>query len=136
MIFEDIKKEYETGKYWGLSSTIDLFNCDQDKIIDEVLIVDFVIALCDSIDMKRYGECRITPEFGEGDKAGLSMLQFIETSHIAGHFAKNINCVYLDVFSCKIYNPYAVGKFAIDFFGAQNVRVGFQFREYSNVIDF
>ncbi len=43
------------------------------------------------------------------------MTQLIETSLISGHFANKTNTVYLDVFSCKYYDPRAVGEFATEF---------------------
>ena len=36
--------------------------------------------------------------------AGYTLLQMIETSNIAAHFAENIGQVYIDVFSCKAFD--------------------------------
>ena len=36
--------------------------------------------------------------------AGFTLLQMIETSNIAAHFAENIGQVYIDVFSCKAFD--------------------------------
>jgi hypothetical protein len=68
--------------------------------------------------MKRYGNCQIV-HFGEGKVAGYSMVQLIETSLISGHFANESNAAYLDIFSCKSYDPAIVEEFSKVFFGAQ-----------------
>jgi S-adenosylmethionine/arginine decarboxylase-like enzyme len=107
------------GKAWGLSASIDLHNCDPDVIRSRAKIQEFVITLCELIGMKRYGDCQIV-HFGEGRVAGLSMIQLIETSLISGHFADVTNRAYLDIFSCKEYDPAAVEQFSKTFFGARS----------------
>jgi S-adenosylmethionine/arginine decarboxylase-like enzyme len=103
--------------YWGIASAIDIYECSPEKIRDEKLIRRFVVELCDLIEMKRFGETMVV-HFGEDERvAGYSMVQLIETSMISGHFANLTNAVYLDVFSCKYYDPETVRKFAQDYFG-------------------
>jgi len=46
------------------------------------------------------------------------MLQLIETSLISGHFANDSNRAYLDIFSCKPYDPAVVERFSREFFSA------------------
>lgn len=104
---------------WGLHSCIDLYECDGEIIRSAEKIRQFVIELCDLIDMKRFGETQIV-HFGEDERvAGFSMTQLIETSLISAHFANQSNTTYLDVFSCKQYDPDAVVKFANKFFKAK-----------------
>jgi hypothetical protein len=75
-----------------------------------------VSELCDLIEMKKFGETEVI-HFGEEERvAGFSMVQLIETSLISAHFANLTNTVYLDVFSCKPYNPAIVEEFAHKFF--------------------
>lgn len=107
------------GKAWGLSISIDLQDCRPDIIRDRNQIEAYVIALCELIGMKRYGDCQIV-HFGEGRVAGYSMIQLIETSLISGHFANDTNRAYLDIFSCKGYDPVTVEEFSRAFFGAQS----------------
>ena len=56
---------------------------------------------------------------GEGRVAGYSMVQLISTSLISGHFANDTNNAYLDIFSCKGYDPAVVEAFSKEFFGAR-----------------
>ena len=99
-------------KVWGIASSIDIYDCNPKKIRDADFIRRFVAELCDLIKMKRFGETQVV-HFGEDERvAGFSMLQLIETSLISGHFANLTNAVYLDVFSCKAYDPEVVRNFS------------------------
>ena len=106
------------GKAWGMSTAVDLQDCHPDTIRDRHRIEAYVVALCELIGMKRYGDCQII-HFGEGRVAGYSMIQLIETSLISGHFANDTNRAYLDIFSCKGYDPGIVEEFSKRFFGAR-----------------
>jgi S-adenosylmethionine decarboxylase len=86
-------------------------------------IKDFVKQLCEKIDMKRYGDC-VVVHFGESERVeGFSMTQLIETSLISGHFANASNNVYLDIFSCKYYEPRDAAEFAMEFFKGSHYRM-------------
>ncbi len=107
----------DTVQAWGIASSIDIYECAPDKIRDAAYIKKFVVELCDLIEMKRFGENRVV-HFGEDEKvAGFSMVQQIETSLISAHFANLTNATYLDVFSCKAYDPEVVRDFSQTYFG-------------------
>ena len=111
-----IVKEYAAVEAWGLHSAIDIHGCNPETIRSADEIRRFVYELCELIEMKRFGEC-VVVNFGEDERvAGYSMTQLIETSLISAHFANGTNAVYLDVFSCKYYNPEVVAEFAKKFF--------------------
>lgn len=108
---------------WGLDTAINIYDCDAATIRDADKIKQFVIELCDLIEMKRFGECQVI-HFGESEiVAGFSMFQLIETSNIAAHFANQTNTTYLNVFSCKFYDPQLVADFAKKFFGGSDYSV-------------
>lgn len=105
---------------WGMATSIDLHSCNSKTIRSEEKIREFVKELIDLIDMKAFGETQIV-HFGEDEKvAGFSMTQLIETSLISGHFANLTNNIYLDIFSCKEYDPKVVAEFAKEFFEAKD----------------
>jgi S-adenosylmethionine/arginine decarboxylase-like enzyme len=107
----------EIQQAWGLACSFDIYECDPGTIRDAEAIRRFVGELCELIEMKRFGEC-IVVDFGEDERvAGFSMMQLIETSLISAHFANASNTVYLDVFSCKPYDPATVERFATRYFG-------------------
>lgn len=115
------------GKAWGLSTAVDLQDCRPETIRDRDHIEAYVIALCKLIGMKRYGDCQIV-HFGDGRVAGYSMIQLIETSLISGHFANDTNRAYLDIFSCKGYDPVVVEEFSRKFFGAHTSTISITLR--------
>ena len=108
---------------WGLLSCIDLYECDSAIIRDAEEIRRFVDELCGRIKMRQFGETQIV-HFGKDERvAGYSMTQLIETSLISGHFANLTNAAYLDIFSCKPYDPQAAADFARRFFKAAGMNL-------------
>jgi len=123
------KKEYERKNPWGVLTSVDIYKADPQIIRDAKIIERFVYELCDLIDMKRFGDCRVV-HFGEDEKVeGFSMTQLIETSLISGHFANASNSVYLDVFSCKFYEPREVAEFATSFFKGDHYKMQIALRQ-------
>jgi len=113
---------------WGIASSIDIYGCDPGSIRDAEYIKRFTEELCDLIEMKRFGETQVV-HFGEDERvAGFSMVQLIETSLISAHFANQTNTVYLDVFSCKAYDPETVREFARRFFGGKHTIMNVNYR--------
>lgn len=109
--------------YWGVSSSIDLHDCDLHLMQDEAAIRDFVRELCELIKMRRFGETQVV-RFGDDPRVtGFSMTQLIETSLISAHFADNSRAIYLDVFSCAPYDPEQAAVFAAQFFKAGSHKV-------------
>ncbi len=105
--------------YWGLSSCIDLYDCDLGLMQDANAIKRFVHELCDRIQMRRFGETQVV-YFGDDPRVtGFSMTQLIETSLVSAHFADASRAIYLDVFSCAPYEPKDVAAFAAGYFKAR-----------------
>src|SRR5512133_1915621 len=109
--------EAET-EYWGVSSSIDLYDCDLALMQNADAIREFVVILCDRIKMRRYGETQVVFFGDEPRVQGFSMTQLIETSLISAHFADASRAIYLDVFSCAPYDPEDTAKFAAEYFKA------------------
>ncbi len=127
--FEELEKQFKDMNAWGLASAIDIHDCNPDFIRDADKIKEFVDQLCKLIEMKRFGEC-VVVNFGEDERvSGFSMTQLIETSLISAHFANLTNTVYLDVFSCKLYNPYEAADFAKEFFEGKDCNLQITFRK-------
>jgi len=125
----DIVQQAIDQNVWGIASSFDIYDCNPETIRDADKVREFVVKLCDLFQMRRFGETTVV-HFGEDEKvAGFSMVQLIETSLISAHFANLTNTVYLDVFSCKPYDPAVVEEFAQEFFeGARcNVHVNLRY---------
>jgi len=115
----NIQDKFEQHQTWGLHAVIDLYDCDGEKIKSFSEIERFVAELCDLIDMKRYGKALIE-RFAGGYYEGVSLLQFIETSSITAHFDERANRAFIDIFSCKYFDPEVAVAFCRDFFKAQS----------------
>lgn len=108
---------------WGLLTSLDLYHCNPDTIRSADKIRQYVFELCDLIEMRRFGECQVI-HFGEDERVqGYSMVQLIETSLISGHFANLTNAAYIDIFSCKPYEPEKVTRFTQAFFEAESLEI-------------
>ncbi len=114
------KPQKTTPPYWGLSSCIDLYDCDLALMQDASAIKRFVVELCKKIGMRRYGRTHVVNFGDEPRVAGFSMMQLIETSLISAHFANASRAIYLDVFSCASYDPQAVAAYACSYFKASH----------------
>jgi S-adenosylmethionine/arginine decarboxylase-like enzyme len=70
--------------------------------------------------MRMHGE-PIIERFGTKPQLmGYSAMQFIETSSITAHFAEIEGQVFIDIFSCKTFNPIACFEFCKQYFGAED----------------
>jgi S-adenosylmethionine/arginine decarboxylase-like enzyme len=107
---------------FGWELIIDLYDCDPVSISSEEKIREFAGRLCKILDMKPYGD-PMTPYFGE-NKAhtkGYSLVQFIETSSITGHFSEFTKAAYINIFSCKAFDPEKAEAFTKSFFKAKRI---------------
>jgi S-adenosylmethionine/arginine decarboxylase-like enzyme len=100
---------------WGLLASLNIYDCNS-RIDDPEALKQYVVDLCALIKMKRYGECLIQ-RFGHDDLEGYSIMQFIETSSITGHFSPSTESAYIDVFSCAEFDPVTVLRFTEIYFG-------------------
>jgi len=118
---EEIKESTESEvEYWGVSSCINLYDCDLTLMQNADAIRKFVVLLCDVIKMRRYGETQVVFFGDEPRVQGFSMTQLIETSLISAHFADASRAIYLDVFSCAPYDPEDAAQFAAEYFKASD----------------
>lgn len=118
----DARFETAEKTTFGWELVLDLYDCDYARISSEQSIREYAKELCRLIDMKPYGEPQ-TPYFGEMQEhtKGYSLLQFIETSAITGHFSEGTGAVYINIFSCKAYDAELAETFTKKWFGAQRV---------------
>ncbi len=114
--------DVESDDIFGWDLLLDLYDCDLETISSREHIARFVVEVCEQIEMKRFGE-PIIEHFGHEKPmtSGYSLVQLIETSAIVGHFSEYKRSAYLDLFSCKQFDPDRVAEFAQKFFGAQSM---------------
>lgn len=101
---------------WGMMAVIDLHDCERDRLADPDTIRRFVPDVIDAIGMRAHGPLMIE-RFGEGELEGWSALQFIETSSLTIHADEFSGRCYVDVFSCKAFEPELAAAIAVKHFG-------------------
>jgi S-adenosylmethionine/arginine decarboxylase-like enzyme len=126
-----VKKESKKMRknVFGYELIMDLSGCNPAIISSKHKLSEYVTELCRLIKMEKYGKTYL-PYFGleKPHTKGYSLLQFIETSSITGHFSEYWNKSYINIFSCKAYNHKLARKFTKEFFGATGIRSKFLIR--------
>lgn len=120
---KEAKKE---AKHYGWELIMDLKDCDVSVMSSREKLYEFIVKICDLIEMKRYGEPLIE-RFGlaEDFTAGYSLVQLIETSSITGHFSDFWRSCYINIFSCKTFDAEKAVQFTKEFFKAKEMNTHF-----------
>ena len=113
-----------TDNLFGIELIIDLHGCDASTFT-RARITEYFEKLCELIDMERE-DLHFWDDVGlsEEDKQtsphmqGTSAVQFILTSSIVIHTLDQLKAIYINIFSCKVYDPKAAEKFTVEWFGA------------------
>ncbi len=107
---------------YGKELILDLHDCDITKFTREKLNVYFFI-LCNAINMNRadlhwwdYDGQQEEYHLAEDHLKGTSAIQFIMTSNITIHTLDVLKRIYINIFSCKDFNPSVVEKFTVNYF--------------------
>jgi len=122
-----LKQKYEKLNCWGLLASVDLYNCNPKYIRQPKKIKELIVGLCSKIKMKRFGKPMIE-KFGQGSLLGYSAMQFIETSSITIHFDEPQNRAFIDIFSCKFFDPYMAAEFCKKFLEAEKLKLRYHLR--------
>lgn len=110
---------------YGSELILDLHNCDVSTFNRESLKAYFKM-ICTEIDMTRCKLC-FWDDLGvpENERQtsphtkGTSAVQFILTSNITVHTLDLMGCVYLNIFSCKSFDPDIAEKVSVMWFKGQ-----------------
>jgi len=113
---------------WGYHLILDCSGADPESISNGENIANFARELVKEIDMVPYGEPQVI-HFGSGNKLGYTLVQLIETSNICAHFVEENNTFYLDVFSCKTFDPQTVLDCAVKYFKITGHKAAFLQRQ-------
>ena len=107
---------------FGMEVVLDLYDCNLETIRSKEKLQEYTRELCQVIGMTPYG-APFAERFGlnEAKTAGYSIVQLIETSSITGHFSEERNSAYINIFSCKEFEPKQAAEFSKDFFEADRV---------------
>ena len=113
----------KTAAPWGVLAAIDLHGCERARLADPDTIRRFVPAVIAAIGMRAHGALALD-RFGDGELEGWSAMQFIETSSITVHADEALARCFVDVFSCRPFDPDLAAEVAVAHFGGTpSVRV-------------
>jgi S-adenosylmethionine/arginine decarboxylase-like enzyme len=97
-------------------AAIDLYDCTKARVADGDCVRGFIAEVVPAIGMRAHGPTHLE-RFGSGELEGWSALQFIETSSVTVH-ADEVWCrCFVDVFSCKEFDPEIAARVACRWFG-------------------
>uniref|UniRef100_A0A6M3IRP7 Putative S-adenosylmethionine decarboxylase n=1 Tax=viral metagenome TaxID=1070528 RepID=A0A6M3IRP7_9ZZZZ len=108
---------------FGYELIMDVPGCDLSIMSSKRKLEEYADSLCRLVGMKKYGKTQL-PYFGANElyTKGYSMLQFIETSSITGHFSEYWKKAYINLFSCKEYDHLSVVDFTKTFFKSNDIK--------------
>ena len=109
---------------WGFHLLLDCAGCNS-RIRDKESIKQFVFKLVDKIEMKAVGQPILEYLTPTKENTGYSLMQMIETSNITAHFVESNNTAYIDVFSCKEFDPEVAKQVVQEFFEPTKVATNF-----------
>jgi S-adenosylmethionine/arginine decarboxylase-like enzyme len=121
----------QAGEKYGVELILDMHGCDPSKFTRES-ISEYFERLCELIDMKRevlhfWDDVGVAEEDKQTSPhtQGTSAVQFILTSSIVIHALDQLNAIYINMFSCKAFDPKVAKKFSVEWFGASECMARF-----------
>jgi S-adenosylmethionine/arginine decarboxylase-like enzyme len=110
---------------WGLLTCIDASYCCNIAINDKDIFQEFIDELLDTIEMIKIGDLNIVwCETNDPKKAGYSIYQLLQDSNVSIHFCPcDYNSAYVDIFSCKAYDPMIVLDLFKKYFSPQKTNM-------------
>jgi S-adenosylmethionine/arginine decarboxylase-like enzyme len=107
-------------KSWGYHLVLDLIDCNKN-IDSEEVISEFFGALISLLNMEPLSELMIKSVY-EPNNNGISAVQMITTSCIMFHGDNLHNATYIDVFSCKCFEPMVAIELCKKYFSPSSVK--------------
>ena len=115
-----------TDNQYGIELILDMHGCDISKFT-RASITEYFERLCELIDMQRedlhfWDDVAVSEEDKQTSPhaQGTSAVQFILTSSIVIHTLDQLRAVYINIFSCKVYDPKVAEEFSVKWFGAND----------------
>jgi S-adenosylmethionine/arginine decarboxylase-like enzyme len=108
---------------WGILTCIDASYCDMRAINCKDTFQEFIDELLEKIEMIKIGNLNIVwCDTNDPNKVGYSIYQLLQDSNISAHFCPADNkSAYVDIFSCKMYDPVIVLDIFKKYFSPQKV---------------
>jgi len=119
----------ECQEQWGYHMTVDGKGAN-NGIHNESVIRAFVADLIERIGMVAWGPCHV--QFFDTSNLnlrGYSAVQLITTSSFTAHFVEHDNTFYIDVFSCKEFDPDCVKATITEYFSPESMHTNYFTRQ-------
>lgn len=116
-------KNKKKKKIYGLELVLEVFDCDLNLLKSKRKLQEYLIEVSKIVKLERYGPSQIKRFMGGGVwDEGYSFFQFLTTSSITGHCLEPDKLVFVNVFSCSIFNPKKAEDFTKKFFRAKKIK--------------
>jgi len=109
---------------YGMELVLDLHDCDP-TMFTRGNLTQFFIDLCTLLEMKRadlhFWDYEDHPQYkniAPPHLKGTTAVQFISTSNITIHTLDDLRRVYLNIFTCREFEPTLAIEFCTDYFDA------------------
>jgi S-adenosylmethionine/arginine decarboxylase-like enzyme len=110
---------------YGRELILDLYECNVNTFNRDQIKL-YLEAVCSAIDMKRadlyfwdYVGFEEEEEQAPAHLTGTSAIQFISTSNITIHAIKALGELYINLFSCKDFDPAVVVRITKEYFSSE-----------------
>ncbi|WP_020587686.1 adenosylmethionine decarboxylase [Desulfobacter curvatus] len=123
------KKVCENSNPWGMSTSVDVYDCSPNVIKDPDRMKDFAGRVCGKLGMMDIENAPLVFYDETETAAGFSMKRSIETFGISGHFAHATHAAYLDFFSCNTYEPRELAEFSLSYFRGSHYKMQVALRQ-------
>ncbi len=125
MVGKSVHKHSPHAKVYGFELIIDLKNCSP-SLFNRKSLDNYFSRLCDLISMKKaevyfWDDVGVAPEEQQTapHTKGTSAVCFILTSSIVIHTLDVLRTVYVNIFSCKVFDPNIAVEFTRDWFSGE-----------------
>lgn len=123
------KKKYERRKPWGVTTIIDIYDCNPQILNDVAKPRHFVRELYQKMDTKLDDH---ENEVSADQKENITKFNTSHqtgTTSISGRIVHTVNTVYLDIFNRRRYEPREIAEFAAAFFNGAHYKMHVSMRQ-------
>lgn len=125
-------KATKKDEHWGYHLLLDCSNCNHD-VDNPEKVSEFLTELVKALKMKAVGKPIVHQFKGPFPARGTSGTQIITTSSITFHSDDEQWAAYIDVFSCKLFQPDVALKVVKKFFQPEHIGALMIYRDASKI---
>lgn len=117
-----IEQRYQPGSIAGLELSIDLYDCDVEKIRTAPAIKEYILTVCKLLKLRTFDLPTIA-HFSENKKAtGYSFILHAAQGTFWGRFSNHNNRAIISIFLHDIFNAYKITELTRHYFHAKKFK--------------